>query len=70
MNVFHKVVDKVTMEPHKLDLDYFASDNFIGLFLFEEGEKFLKKIVTELAEEAKKIGKSLCLFVSFDFFSL
>jgi nitrogen regulatory protein PII-like uncharacterized protein len=56
VKLFHKVVDRFTNESHRLDFDYFASDNFIGMFVMEEAERFMKRFVTDLAEETKTIG--------------
>ncbi|XP_064619988.1 ecdysteroid-phosphate phosphatase-like isoform X2 [Lineus longissimus] len=59
VKLFEKVIDRFTNESHRLGLEYFASDNFIGMFVTEEGERFMKKVVTDLAEEAKTIGVTL-----------
>ena len=51
------ICEKYASQLAHLDLEYFASQNFIGLFVSEEATEFLKKIVTEFSEEVTSLGE-------------
>ncbi|XP_076801111.1 ubiquitin-associated and SH3 domain-containing protein B-like [Clavelina lepadiformis] len=42
--------------PSKFDVEYFAADNYVGLFLERSAANFLRKLSNAFAEEAQKIA--------------
>jgi hypothetical protein len=45
--------------PEAMDLEYFSSTNFIGLFVVNRCEALIRQITADCCEEAKKSGRLL-----------
>lgn len=45
--------------PETMDLEYFSSTNFIGLFVVNRCEALIRQITADCCEEAKKAGRWL-----------
>ena len=56
-HVLKNICESYASEIDLLELEYFSSNNFIGLFLSTEGINLLRKITNEYADEVKKQGK-------------
>ena len=56
-HVLKTTVEKMNHVPNSLNLEYFSSTNFIGLFVSEACAPFLKQLTADFAEAAKKAGE-------------
>lgn len=55
-HTIRNVAEKIAGAFDKLEFDYFASANFIGLFVTETYARILKKLTLEFVEEMRKSG--------------
>jgi hypothetical protein len=50
------IAERIGNLPEVIELEYFSSANFIGLFVTESFAPLLKQITADFAEEVKKSG--------------
>ena len=51
------VAERISNLPEVIELEYFSSANFIGLFVTETFAPLLKQITADFAEEVRKSGE-------------
>ena len=52
------ISERFASQLQYLELEYFTSPNFIGLFVAKEAADFLKGITAEFAKELKGLGRN------------
>ncbi len=52
------ITERISNVPNTLNLEYFASPNFLGLFVSEGCAPFLKRVTQCFADEISKFGMS------------
>ena len=55
--------EKLSGMPSIMEMEYFSSANFIGLFVCESVATLLKELTADFAEEIKKAGVCVCVCV-------
>ena len=59
------ITERISNVPNALSLEYFASPNFIGLFVSESCAPFLKRVTQCFADEIKMYGKTASFHLLF-----
>lgn len=55
------ITERISNVPNALSLEFFASPNFIGLFVSESCAPFLKRVTQCFADEIKMYGKAVSI---------
>lgn len=66
----NRIQERLLKAPGHLELEFFSQVNFIGLFVHKDYYDFLEDIVATYAEEIRKVGKSLSIFLIYIVLSL